>query len=83
MDRKEEELYYRIARRGDIKQCPTDDCSYTVCTREHRCCPNHAKAELIVARECLIELVYVQPMNNEDKRQQLYRNYCEHWKLSH
>ena len=68
VDGKEEFLNYRIAPCGGIKCCSVEDCHYTISISEHRSCPDHAGAEVIVSKECPVEFVYVWPANSEDKR---------------
>ena len=70
VDGKEEDVY-QIAPCGGVKQCPVEDCPYTVSTKEHRPCPNHAEQQLEVVKECPVEFVYVGPADEGDKRQWL------------
>ena len=67
VDGNEEELYYRIAPCGGVKQCPVEDCTYTVSTKEHRPCPHHSEQQLELAKECSVESVYVWPADENDK----------------
>lgn len=71
VDGIEEELYYRIAPCGGVKRCPVKECTYTVSTKEHRSCPNHAEQKLELVNECPVEFVYVWPADEGDKRRWL------------
>lgn len=71
VDGKEENLYHRIAPCGGVKQCPVEGCPYTVSTKEHRPCPNHADQQLESMKECPVEFVYVWPADDGDKRRWL------------
>lgn len=66
MDGTKEELFYRIAPCGGIKQG-----LHSCFSREHQPCPHHAEAQLKTSRECPVEFVYVWSVNNKDKRRWL------------
>lgn len=71
VDGNKEELYYRIVPCAGVRKCPVEDCNYTISTREHRPCPDHADQKLELAKECPVEFVYVWPADEVDKRRWL------------
>ena len=71
VDGNEEDLCYQIAPCGGVKQCPVEDCTYAVSTKEHRPCPYHAEQQLELVKECPVEFVYVWPADVGDKRRWL------------
>lgn len=48
------------------EQCPVEDCTYTVSTKEHRPCPNHAEQQLELV-ERPVKFVCVWPADESDK----------------
>lgn len=66
-----EDMYYRIAPCGGMKNCPVEDCSYSICTREHHPCPKHPDHSLVLSAACPVEFVYAWPVCNDDKRRWL------------
>ena len=67
----EEELNYRIAPCGGVKQCPAEGCQHVTSTREHHRCSDHPDQALEHSGPCPVEFVYVYPMNPDDKRRWL------------
>ena len=71
VDGMEEELNYRIAPCGGVKQCPVEGCQHVTSTRERHHCSNHPDRSLEHSGPCPVEFVYVWPINPDDKRRWL------------
>ena len=68
INRKAEEIFYKIASCIGVKACSASRCSYVTSTQESKQCPHHQKPQLQSLGSCPVDFFHVWPTASEDNR---------------